>query len=83
MREAKLGAHHPDTAGTLANLAALLYEQKQYDDATPLFQRAYDIKLAALGENDPSTLRTQKWLVTSTKHQEREQQKKCIVCAVQ
>jgi tetratricopeptide (TPR) repeat protein len=47
---------HPDTAQSLHNLALLYWVQGRYDEAEPLYQRAFAILEAALGPDHPSTI---------------------------
>jgi CHAT domain-containing protein/Tfp pilus assembly protein PilF len=53
IEERILGAHHPDVATVLNNLALLYQKQGNYTQAEPLFQRALSIYEAALGANHP------------------------------
>jgi len=55
IREQQLGAQHPDTAGSLNNLAGLYFNQNKYEQAEPLFQRALAIDEHALGPQHPHT----------------------------
>ena len=55
IREKALGPDHPDTAGSLNNLAALYDSQGQYEQAEPLYQRALAIREQALGPDHPDT----------------------------
>ncbi len=55
IREAQLGADHPDTAQSLNNLAALYESMGRYGDAEPLYLRTIQIFLAALGQDHPNT----------------------------
>lgn len=45
MRESLLGADHPDVACSLNNLAALYNDNKMYDKAEPLYDRALKIRM--------------------------------------
>lgn len=58
IREARLGAHHPETAQSLNNLATNLRSQSRYGDAEPLLRRALSIYDARLGANHPETALT-------------------------
>ncbi len=55
IREAQLGADHPDTATSLNNLAGLYDAMGQYEKALPLYERALAISEAQLGADHPST----------------------------
>ncbi len=55
IREAALGAEHPDTATSLNNLAGLYQDLGRPGEAEPLMQRALAIREAALGADHPST----------------------------
>ena len=50
-----LGAEHPDTATSLANLASLLRDQGDLAAARPLFERALGIYEKVLGAEHPYT----------------------------
>ena len=54
--EAALGATHPDTLGSVGNLANLYRDQGKYEQAEPLYVRALEGREAALGAAHPSTL---------------------------
>ncbi len=58
IREARLGADHPDTAQGLNNLAIVLHDQGDLHGARPLFERALSIRQARLGPDHPHTLRS-------------------------
>jgi tetratricopeptide (TPR) repeat protein len=55
IREKQLGAEHPDTAGSLNNMAALYERQGNYAEALPLYERALGIFERQLGRDHPST----------------------------
>jgi tetratricopeptide (TPR) repeat protein len=55
IREKALGPEHPDTAGSLNNVALLLRDQGDLAGARPLFERALAISEKALGPEHPST----------------------------
>ena len=55
INEQQLGAEHPDTAGSLNNLALLYYAMGRYQSAEPLYLRALEIWFNRLGENHPNT----------------------------
>jgi tetratricopeptide (TPR) repeat protein len=55
IREAHLGADHPDTASSLNNLARVLADQGAIDAARPLLERALAIREARLGADHPDT----------------------------
>ena len=44
IRESLLELNHPDIAQSLNNLAALYNDNKQYDKAAPLYERALEIR---------------------------------------
>jgi tetratricopeptide (TPR) repeat protein len=60
--EARLGADHPDTARSLANLANVLYDQGDLDAARGLYERALAIREARLGADHPLTVRSRERL---------------------
>jgi len=51
-----LGDDHPDTLGSMTNLAALHVDQGRYDDAEPLLSEALEIQTRVLGSDHPVTL---------------------------
>ena len=53
IREAVLGAEHPDVATSLNNLAWLYQARGRYEAAEPLYQRALAIHEAVLGAQHP------------------------------
>ncbi|ABX07894.1 Tetratricopeptide TPR_2 repeat protein (plasmid) [Herpetosiphon aurantiacus DSM 785] len=55
VREAVLGAEHPDTATSVNNLAVVLKRQGRYAEAQRLFERALAIREAVLGAEHPAT----------------------------
>jgi len=55
IQEKVLGAEHPDTAGTLNNLALLLVDQGDLVAAQPLYERALAIAEKACGPEHPTT----------------------------
>jgi tetratricopeptide (TPR) repeat protein len=55
IREAVLGADHPDTALSLNNLGALLDSMGDYAGARPYYERALAIREAVLGADHPDT----------------------------
>ena len=59
IKERVLGEEHPDTAGSLNNLALLYADQGKYEEAEPLYQRALAIYERVLGEEHPDTKRVQ------------------------
>ena len=53
--ETQLGSEHPDTAGSLNGLAALLQIQGDFAGARPLYERALAIREKVLGAEHPNT----------------------------
>ena len=51
-----LGPEHPDTAGSLNNLAALYQAQGSYAQAEPLYKRALAIVEKVLGPEHLTTI---------------------------
>ena len=56
--EQVLGPEHPDTLGTVNNLALLYWGQGKYEQAELLYQRALEAKERVLGPEHPDTLST-------------------------
>jgi tetratricopeptide (TPR) repeat protein len=56
MCELVLGPEHPDTLGSLNNLAILYRQQGKYEQAEPLYQRALATYERVLGPEHPDTL---------------------------
>ena len=56
-QKSTLGADHPDTLGSINNLAGLYSKQGNYDDASePLMAECLDKRKATLGADHPKTL---------------------------
>ena len=51
-----LGEKHPDTLGSMNNLAFLYQAQGRYGEAEPLYKKAYQLRQEVLGEKHPDTL---------------------------
>ena len=58
LREQALGSDHPDTAGSLNNLASLYEAQGHYAKAEPFFRRSLEIREKTLGPDHPDTARS-------------------------
>jgi len=58
IREAALGADHPDTATSLNNLAVLYESQGRYAEAEQPYKRALAIRESGLGPDHPDTARS-------------------------
>ena len=58
-RERTLGAEHPDTLGSVNNLAECLEAMGQLKDAEALYRRALEARERTLGAEHPSTLAAQ------------------------
>ena len=56
MNESQLGKEHPDTLSSVNNLAALLQNRGDYDNAEPLYRRALEARERTLGKEHPDTL---------------------------
>ena len=54
IRETVYGANHPDVAGSLINLAGLLYHLNEFAEAQRLMQRALAIRERELPPNHPN-----------------------------
>jgi tetratricopeptide (TPR) repeat protein len=71
-----LGEEHPDTIGTMGNLAALYAKQGKYAQAEPLSLKTLEVRRRVLGDEHPDTLRSMNNLgllyVDSGKHAEAE-----------
>ena len=55
IRQKVLGPEHPDTAGSLNNLASLYQHMGEYAKAEPLYQEALRIRQKVLGPEHPDT----------------------------
>ena len=55
MTEKRYGAYHPNTAGSLNNLANLYYAMGRYTEAEPLLVRSLSINEQQLGADHPTT----------------------------
>ncbi|MCJ1313658.1 hypothetical protein MMC25_007337 [Agyrium rufum] len=67
-REKKLGPEHPDTLGTVENLATVYRNQGRYGEAETLYERALAGNEKKLGPEHPDTLLTVQNLTTSHPH---------------
>jgi hypothetical protein len=56
-RKRVLGAEHPDTLTSMANLARTLKEQSRDGEAFEMMTLAVQLQRKVLGANHPSTLR--------------------------
>jgi hypothetical protein len=61
----RLGADHPDTAHSLSNLASVLRDQGDLDQARTLYKRALSIRKARLGPDHPDTMRSRERLAVA------------------
>ena len=62
IRRSELGDRHPDTAGSLFNLAALYYNTQKYQKALIFIQEALEIYIPTLGNEHPTTQKANGWL---------------------
>ena len=62
IRKSELGDRHPDTAGSLFNLAALYHQTERHQQALPLIQDAIAIYMSVFGADHPTTQAAQSWL---------------------
>ncbi|MEL7330755.1 MAG: tetratricopeptide repeat protein, partial [Cyanobacteria bacterium J06560_2] len=60
--KAELGERHPDTAGSLFNLAALYYQTQRFRPALDCIQVALEIYTPTLGPDHPTTQAANSWL---------------------
>ncbi len=56
LKETVLGKEHPDTLGSINNLAEVLSRQGKYDEAEEMHRQALALKETVLGKEHPSTL---------------------------
>ena len=54
-RKTKLGADHPDTLTSMANLAFTLQSQARYAEALALMEKCFQSRQQVLGEQHPYT----------------------------
>ncbi|MCI0410825.1 MAG: CHAT domain-containing protein, partial [Acidobacteria bacterium] len=66
-----LGPEHPDTLGSLNDLAMLYGSQDRYEEAEPLLQKALRLRTKVLGPEHPDTLGSLNNLALSYRAQER------------
>jgi tetratricopeptide (TPR) repeat protein len=74
IREQQLGPHHPDTASSLNNLAALYRAQGKDEQAEPLFKQALAIREQQLGPQHPDTANSVWWLAALSEQQQQDEQ---------
>jgi len=70
--KSELGDRHPDTAGSLLNLAALYYNTQQNQKALSFIQEALQIYIPTLGNEHPTTQNANGWLQLIQQAQERD-----------
>ena len=58
----ELDERHPDTAGSLFNLAALYHQTERFNQALSYIQQALAIYLPTLGPDYPTTQAANSWL---------------------
>jgi protein involved in temperature-dependent protein secretion len=56
LRETVLGKDHPDTLGSINNLAVLLWQQGKYVEAEALHRQTLQLRETELGKDHPDTL---------------------------
>ena len=54
IRSRVLGPTHPDTSFTRGNLAALYYQQSNFEKAAPIFRETVELRRKTLGDDHPS-----------------------------
>ncbi|SCO87701.1 uncharacterized protein FRV6_11828 [Fusarium oxysporum] len=64
LRRQVLGEKHPDTIGSLADLATTYHAQGRYDEALQLHHIALDLRRHVLGENHPDTMQSVAYLAS-------------------
>jgi tetratricopeptide (TPR) repeat protein len=74
IRELVLGAEHPDTAGSLTNLADLYKAQGKYEQAEPLYLRALEILDKVLSPEHPDKISPSNNLAEMYKDQDKYEQ---------
>jgi tetratricopeptide (TPR) repeat protein len=55
-RESLLGKEHPDTLGSMNNLAKLLQSRGKYNEAEPIYRQTLALREKVLGKEHPDTL---------------------------
>ncbi|KAL6161718.1 hypothetical protein ACJQWK_08470 [Exserohilum turcicum] len=70
-RKTKLGADHPDTLTSMANLASTYWNQGRWDDAEKLFVQVIEMSKTKLGADHPSTLTSMANLASTYRNQGR------------
>ncbi|KXX73750.1 Nephrocystin-3 [Madurella mycetomatis] len=56
LRKKVLGEEHPDTLGSINNLATILGNLKRYEEAEQIHRQALELRKKVLGEEHPDTL---------------------------
>jgi tetratricopeptide (TPR) repeat protein len=64
-----LGKEHPDTLGSMNNLAGLLESQGKYNEAEPMYRKTLALMKKVLGKEHPNTLGSMNNLALLLKHQ--------------
>ncbi|KAJ4347684.1 hypothetical protein N0V85_009748, partial [Neurospora sp. IMI 360204] len=70
-RKAKLGADHPDTLTSMANLASTLWKQGRWDEAEKLDMQVMETFKTKLGADHPDTLTSMANLASTYRNQGR------------
>ncbi|KAK5652950.1 hypothetical protein OQA88_9429 [Cercophora sp. LCS_1] len=70
-RKTKLGANHPDTLTSMANLASTYRNQGRWEEAEKLFVQVMETRKTKLGANHPSTLTSMANLASTYRNQGR------------
>ena len=69
-----LGEEHPNTLGSMYNLAGFYLEQGRYDQAEPLHVKTLELRRRVLGEEHPDTLHSMNYLAVLYEQQGRYDQ---------
>jgi tetratricopeptide (TPR) repeat protein len=56
LKETVLGKEHPDTLGSMNNLASSLYSQGKYAEAEEIHRQTLQLRVTVRGKEDPDTL---------------------------
>jgi len=73
-----LGDRHPDTLGSMNNLAGLYYSQGKYVEAEPLYVECLATMKQVLGNRHPDTLMSMNNLALLFKRQGRDEEERLL-----
>jgi TolA-binding protein len=74
-----LGKDHPDTLGSMMNLATSLNNQGKYVEAEAMYRQTLELRETVLGKDHPNTLISMMGLATSLNDQGKYAEAKAVL----